>query len=85
MAHADCRSLRADEPACYAVMVQGELPRYWSSHFAGLSCKVRYEGHTAVTTLHGRVADQSHLHGILALIRDLNLPLLGVVCESGAG
>lgn len=81
MTHLPPHPLRADEPACYAVLVQGELPRSWSADFAGLSCTVCREGDTAVTRLHGRVADQSHLHGVLALIRDLNLPLLGVVWE----
>lgn len=76
--------LRLDEPAMYHVLVQGVLPHHWSTHFAGLACTVRHTETTAVTLLHGRVADQSHLHGLLALLRDLNLPLLEVVWEGRA-
>jgi hypothetical protein len=34
----------------------------------------------AITTLSGTVADQAALHGVLARIRDLGLPLLSVEC-----
>ena len=36
------------------------------------------EDGTPITTLAGRFADQAALHGVLATIRDMNLPLISV-------
>lgn len=61
-------------PACYQIKVKGELDTSWTVWFDGLTV-------TAVadeTTLSGTVVDQSALHGLLAKIRDLGLPLVSV-------
>ncbi|MCL4560983.1 MAG: hypothetical protein M1281_10250 [Chloroflexi bacterium] len=61
--------------ACiYQIRVQGNLDPKWSDWFDGL----KWTTTSGVTTLNGEVADQAALFGILAKIRDLNLPLLSV-------
>jgi hypothetical protein len=65
-----------DAPALYQIRVQGDLDRKWSDWFDGwtLCAQERDE-----TVLCGPVADQAALHGILAKIADLGLPLLSVL------
>ncbi len=72
---------RLDQPATYAIRVQGRLDAGWSAWFDDLTVSVAGGGGApAVTTLTGPVIDQVALHGLLARIRDLGLPLLSVEC-----
>ena len=64
---------RPDAPV-YEIRVRGELTPRWSGWFAGLS--VHTDG--GDTVIFGPVDDQAALHGVLAKIRDLGLPLLAV-------
>jgi hypothetical protein len=63
------------EPARYELRVQGVLEPRWSAWFEGLELRSEPGG---VSVLAGPVADQAALHGLLAKIRDLGLPLLSV-------
>jgi hypothetical protein len=63
------------EPARYELRVQGVLEPRWSAWFDGLRVTSDQAGQT---TIAGPVADQAALHGLLAKIRDLGLPLLSV-------
>jgi hypothetical protein len=47
----------------------------WSAWFEGLEVSCDQAGQT---TIAGPVADQAALHGLLAKLRDLGLPLLSV-------
>src|SRR5512136_96562 len=72
---------RLDQPATYAIKVQGRLDAGWSAWFDDLTVSVASGGGApAITTLTGPVVDQVALHGLLARIRDLGLPLLSVQC-----
>ncbi len=62
----------ADE---YRITVAGQLDDGWSEWFDGM--RVIASG-PASTVLTGAILDQSALHGVLAKIRDLGLPLLSV-------
>jgi hypothetical protein len=62
------------EPARYELRVQGVLDDRWSGWFDGLEVS----SDDRETTIAGPVADQAALHGLLAKIRDLGLPLLSV-------
>ena len=62
-----------DKPATYRIRVQGRLDAHWSDWFDGFSVTAEADGQT---TLVGRVADQPALHGVLARLRNLTLPLL---------
>ena len=63
----------------YQIVVQGHLDaqsRYW---FEGLTLTTGFDQEGApITTLAGRFVDQAALHGVLATIRDMNLPLISV-------
>jgi hypothetical protein len=61
--------------ARYQIRVQGVLDQRWSAWFDGLQLSSEPGG---VTVIAGEVADQAALHGLLAKIRDLALPLLSV-------
>jgi hypothetical protein len=62
------------EPARYELRVQGVLEPRWSAWFEGL--QVTSDGRE--TIIAGPVTDQAALHGLLAKVRDLGLPLLSV-------
>jgi hypothetical protein len=77
----DPQLLRLDQPATYTIKVQGRLDASWSAWFDDLTVTVASgDGGPAITTLTGPVIDQVALHGLLARIRDLGLPLLLVQC-----
>jgi hypothetical protein len=59
--------------AVYEITVAGDLGPQWADWFEGFAMVRQDDGKTRLT---GAVADQSALHGLLARIRDLGLPLL---------
>ena len=75
--------IKLTQPAEYLIEIQGRLETQWSNSFNGMKMTTRMitSGFT-ITSLHGEVADQSALHGILNQIRDLGTPLLLVKCLS---
>ena len=56
------------------IKIQGHLDKKWKDCFEGLD--IIYEGDN--TILSGSVKDEAFMHGILNLIRDLNLKLISV-------
>jgi hypothetical protein len=60
----------------YVITIRGHLDHHWSVWFEGLTIT---NGDNGETMLAGPVADQAVLHGLLAKIRDLGLPLVAVV------
>jgi hypothetical protein len=62
-------------PVDYQITVEGVLDAPWSAWFDGLQVTSDASGRT---TIAGQVADQAALHGLLAKIRDLGLPLIAV-------
>jgi hypothetical protein len=65
----------ADRPAHYEIRVRGVLDTHWSGWFDGLQVSSDAHGQTLIT---GPIVDQAALHGLLAKVRDLGLPLLSV-------
>lgn len=59
----------------YEIRIKGELDAVWSDWFADMEVETAVSGET---TLRGALPDQAALHGLLARIRDLGLPLLSV-------
>jgi hypothetical protein len=64
-----------DQQTVYRIRVQGSLDKGWSDWFDGFAIAAEVPGETLLV---GPVADQAALHGLLAKIRDLGLPLLSV-------
>ena len=56
----------------YRIEVEATLDVAWADWLGELSLSQTASGHTVLT---GTVADQAALHGLLARIRDLGLPI----------
>jgi hypothetical protein len=61
-----------DKPTRYQIKVRGGLDERWSDWFDDLTVVQNHDE----TLLTGMLRDQAALHGLLARIRDLGLPLL---------
>jgi hypothetical protein len=61
-------------PGRYEIHVDGALDDHWADWFGGL--QVTRDG--TETVISGLLADQPALHGLLARLRDLGLPLISV-------
>jgi hypothetical protein len=59
----------------YEITVEGVLDARWSAWFDGLKVTSDARGQT---TIAGPLVDQAALHGLLAKVRDLGMPLLAV-------
>jgi hypothetical protein len=64
-----------DTQGVYHIRVKGSLDQKWSDWFEGFAVTPQAKDETLLV---GPVADQCALHGLLAKIRDLGLPLLSV-------
>ena len=71
-----------DEGGSYEIRVRGRLAARWVAWFDGLSLRHESDG---TTVIHGPVADQAALHGLLNKVRDLGLPLISVTRVGPAG
>ena len=60
----------------YEIRLKGHLDARWATWFDGLS--LTHEG-DGTTVIHGPVADQAALHGVLRRVRDVGLPLISVI------
>ena len=59
----------------YRIRVQGHLDARWSDWLEGMTVRHQDDG---TTELVGPVIDQAAVHGVIARIRDLGLPLISV-------
>lgn len=59
----------------YELRIKGHLDARWAAWFEGLSLTHLSDG---TTVIHGTVADQAALHGLLQKLRDLGLPIVSV-------
>jgi hypothetical protein len=63
------------EAGRYEIRLKGHLDSRWAAWFDGLSLTNESDGSTLI---HGPVADQAALHGLLQKVRDVGLPLVSV-------
>jgi hypothetical protein len=80
-AHNMTHGRELDQQAVYQIRVKGNLDQKWSPWFDGFAITPQANDETILT---GPVADQAALHGLLAKIRDLGLPLLSVARDKVA-
>ena len=74
-------ALHRDQPAYYRIYFQGILDPSWARDFVDMKLERLHPATTQdVTLLKGEVVDQAALMGILNMLYDLGLPLLGVEC-----
>jgi hypothetical protein len=66
---------RSSDSSRYEIRIGGRLAPRWATWFDGMTLTTAGDG---TTVLSGPVADQAALHGVLARIRDLGLPLIAV-------
>ena len=64
-----------DDGGRFELRVKGHLDARWADWFDGLAVTQASDG---ITVIHGVVADQAALHGLLQTLRDLGLPLISV-------
>ena len=56
------------------IKIQGHLDKKWKNRFEGM--EISYEGDNTILT--GNLKDEAHMHGVLNIIRDLNLKLISI-------
>lgn len=59
----------------YEITVRGHLGAHWAVWFDGLDLTCTNDGNTVIR---GPVVDQAALHGLLAKLRDLGIPLVSL-------
>jgi hypothetical protein len=64
-----------DESSSYQIRLKGHLSPQWATFFDGFTLTNSENGEALLT---GVIRDQAALHGVLAKICDLGLPLLSV-------
>ena len=63
----------------YEIKVKGHIDEAWSSWFEDMAITTGFaEDGTPVTIFTGQLDDQAALHGVIARIRDIHLPLISV-------
>jgi hypothetical protein len=71
--------LKPWSPATYLIKVEGLLEENWSDRFAGMRIhSSKRADQSVVTSLTGRLMDQSELTGVLNGLAQLHLPILSV-------
>ena len=76
--------LKSWSNAMYRIEVEGYLEKSWSDRLAGMQISYRKRADKSiVTSLAGRVLDQSELTGVLYGLAELHLPILNVEKTNG--
>jgi len=61
------------------IIIQGHLDKKWKNRFEGM--EISHEGDNTILT--GNLKDEAHMHGVLNIIRDLNLKLISINLVEG--
>ena len=73
------KSYTFDRPGKYRIRVEGFIDESWSERLGGMRITTCSEEHQkTLTTLEGRMVDQSALAGVLNTLYELHLSLLSV-------
>jgi hypothetical protein len=63
----------------YQIVVEGHLDEKWSARMAGLSFDYTNTESISITTLTGKVTDQSELNGVLNALHNNRMKVLSVL------
>jgi hypothetical protein len=75
MNETDASSATRRDPRLYEIRLKGHLEARWAAWFDGLTLSQESGG---TTVIRGTVIDQAALHGLLAKVHDLGLPLIAL-------
>ena len=65
--------------ARYEIRVGGHLDQRWLDWFEGMEITQSFnQNGSPITVLTGTIVDQAALHGILARVRDIGIPVISV-------
>ena len=65
--------------ARYEIRVGSHLDQRWSDWFEGMEVTQAFNrSGSPITVLTGTIVDQAALHGILASVRDIGIPIISV-------
>ena len=65
--------------ARYEIRVSGHLDQRWLDWFEGMDIRKDFDPNgSPITILTGTIVDQAALHGILARVRDIGIPIISV-------
>ena len=71
------QSITVDQPGIYRIKIQGRLSEGAIRRFDEMAVSIEPNAAgVPITTLTGQITDQAALHGIVARLRDLGLPLI---------
>lgn len=74
-------NIRMDTPIQYRIKVSGSISEEWFSFYDSMVLEIQdTDGLRPLTTLTGPVTDQAALISMLALLYDMQCPLLSVEC-----
>ena len=77
----DWPAINLGSPAIYQITVRGILEDSWSNQLGGIAIRnTKTAQETPITILHGELADQAALFGVLNSLYGLGFPLLSVEC-----
>ena len=65
----------------YQIRIGAHIEDHWSDWLGGMAIEQQADG---TSLLVGPLADQAALHGVLAGIRDLGLPLMSIECTQSS-
>lgn len=68
-------STPSSSPRLYEIRISGHLEARWIAWFDGMTLTADEDGTTVV---HGVLADQAALHGVLQRLRDTGLSLISI-------
>jgi len=69
------------EPALYRISILGSLEKNWSDYCGGMTIEHECDPKRyTMTTLTGRLVDQSALLGVLNSLHDIGYPIISVEC-----
>ena len=79
----DLSTITLGSPAIYRITVRGYLEDSWANKLGGIAIhSAATTQETPITILHGELADQAALFGVLNSLYGLGYPLLSVECTS---